>query len=229
MMWTQNKSPQSGFTLIELAIVLVIIGLILGAVLKGQEMINNARAKSVVNDLRGISAAYYSYYDRYKAIPGDDNTPANHLGQAAFAGNGNGVITGAYTDTAAIIATESQAFWQHTRMSGFLTGSILAATTFPSTNAMGGLLGVEGGTANVYGMIGNVVCAGSIPWRIAQAVDILLDDGNSDAGTVRTGATGAANLATAAAASVVYGTSVAGVAAAAPASVDQLHTLCMRM
>ena len=113
-------------------------------------------------------------------------------------------------------------------MSGFLTGSTVAASTFPSNNAIGGLLGVEG-AANVYGMIGNVVCAGSIPWKIAQAVDILLDDGNSDAGTVRTGATGAANLATAVLPSVVYGTSVAGVAAVAPASVDQLHTLCMRI
>ena len=52
------KKAQSGFTLVEIAIVLVIIGLLLGGVLKGQEMIENARIKSIVNDMNGVSAAY---------------------------------------------------------------------------------------------------------------------------------------------------------------------------
>ena len=53
------RSKQSGFTLIEIAIVLVIIGLLLGGVLKGQELINSAKIKNVANDLNGISAARY--------------------------------------------------------------------------------------------------------------------------------------------------------------------------
>ena len=55
---------QCGFTLVEIAIVLVIIGLLLGAILKGQEMITQARIKNVINDFNGISAAYASYQDR---------------------------------------------------------------------------------------------------------------------------------------------------------------------
>ena len=225
-MWKDSKSCDhpSGFTLVELAIVLVIIGLILAAVLKGQEMIENAKVKNVVNDLRGVSAAYYAYQDRYKAIPGDDATATAHLGQTAYAGNGDGIITGTYLDAAAPPATESQYFWQHTRMAGFLTGTATATAALPGTNAVGGLLGVQGGTsaAPVYGMVGAAVCASNIPWKIAQAVDTVIDDGNSDTGTVRAGLVGiqATNIA----AQLVYGTG-----AAAPASTDQLHTLCMKI
>ncbi len=68
----QAKRYQTGFTLVEIAIVLVIIGLLLGGILKGQEMITQARIKNVVNDFNGITAAYFSYMDRYKAVPGDD-------------------------------------------------------------------------------------------------------------------------------------------------------------
>ena len=68
----QIKHRQSGFTLVEIAIVLVIIGLLLGGILKGQEMITQARIKNVINDFNGITAAYFSYQDRYRAIPGDD-------------------------------------------------------------------------------------------------------------------------------------------------------------
>ena len=67
-----TKKMTQGFTLIEIAIVLVIIGLLLGGVLKGQELINNARVKSFANDFRNIPVAIYAYQDRFHAIPGDD-------------------------------------------------------------------------------------------------------------------------------------------------------------
>ena len=49
---------QAGFTLVEIAIVLVIIGLLLGGILKGQEMITQAKIKNVIADMSGVSAAY---------------------------------------------------------------------------------------------------------------------------------------------------------------------------
>ncbi|MEE8530235.1 MAG: prepilin-type N-terminal cleavage/methylation domain-containing protein, partial [Nitrosomonadaceae bacterium] len=64
------KNRQSGFTLIEIAIVLVIIGLLLGGVLKGQEMINSAKVKNIANDFRQIPVYIYGYQDRFRAIPG---------------------------------------------------------------------------------------------------------------------------------------------------------------
>ena len=69
----ERTSNEKGFTLVEIAIVLVIIGLILGAILKGQSMIENAKIKRVVKQADEIRAAVYSYQDRYKQLPGDDN------------------------------------------------------------------------------------------------------------------------------------------------------------
>lgn len=68
----------SGFTLIELAIVLVIIGLLLGGVLKGQELINSAKAKSLAADFKNVQVYVYGYQDKYRALPGDDAAARAH-------------------------------------------------------------------------------------------------------------------------------------------------------
>lgn len=68
----QHKK-ESGFTLVELSIVLVIIGIILGAVLQGQELINNSKAKRITSDIKGFEAMLWSYYDRKGHWPGDCN------------------------------------------------------------------------------------------------------------------------------------------------------------
>ena len=73
------KSQQSGFTLVEIAIVLVIIGLLLGGILKGQELINSAKVKNLANDFRVIPTYIYAYQDKYKSLPGDDSQVVNHL------------------------------------------------------------------------------------------------------------------------------------------------------
>src|SRR5437762_14213912 len=90
-----RKNSEAGFTLVEIAIVLVIIGLLLGGILKGQEMITQAKIKNVINDFNGIAVAVTSYQDRYRALPGDDaNATTRRTTQAAGNGNGDGVIRG---------------------------------------------------------------------------------------------------------------------------------------
>ena len=69
----KKTNKQKGFTLVELAVVMVIIGILLGAILKGQQMIDNARGKRVFNDLKGLEALLWTYYDRKGRFPGDCN------------------------------------------------------------------------------------------------------------------------------------------------------------
>jgi prepilin-type N-terminal cleavage/methylation domain-containing protein len=183
------KKQQSGFTLVEIAIVLVIIGLLLGGVLKGQEMIINAKVKNAINDMNGVSAAFNAYSDRYRRVAGDDGPLATLTARGGpwasvtQFGNSNGAlaITAAQTFTG---AGENDNFWQHLRAAGFLTGNPADATLAAlPRNAFDGLTGVT--AVGVTGMTGNVVCLSQVPGKGAANIDNQLDDGLPNSGSVR--------------------------------------------
>ena len=176
---------QSGFTLIEIAIVLVIIGLLLGGILKGQELITQGRIRNVSNDLQSMTAAINLYQGRYLALPGDDAGAAARWGIAAPTGGtlGDGIIAGTYNSTTA--TDESRQFWLHLRRAGLVGGAV---NTNNPPNAVGGITGVQNGA---FGLPGIVVCTNNLPAVIAQSIDTQFDDGASATGNVR-GATGAA-------------------------------------
>jgi len=176
------KARQKGFTLVEIAIVLVIIVLLLGGILKGQEMITQAKIKNVIADFSGISAAYHGYQDRYRTIPGDD-LGAGTRWTGATSGNGNGVVAGAYNSNT--VTDESRLWWDHLRRSGFVAGN----GTQQPFNAVAGQIGVQtgdfaGGTA-LGGFSGLIICSANLPDKIAIAVDVQVDDGASATGSVR--------------------------------------------
>ena len=178
-----NKQ-QSGFTLVEIAIVLVIIGLLLGGVLKGQELITQAKIKNVANDFNGMSAAVYGYQDRYKRFPGDDDgAEGRWTSPKAVKGNGDaqvgepgekGIIDCSSSDD------ENCQFWQHLRLAGFIGGD--AATKLSPQNAVGGILQVQNGALEFSGL---VVCSTNLPGKIANAIDAQFDDGKPGTGQVR--------------------------------------------
>lgn len=196
------KSHQKGFTLVEIAIVLVIIGLLMGGVLKGQELINSAKVKNLANDFRSISSFVYAYQDRFRALPGDDlaavghiagtlaTTPAGLVGNARISGNWNSATT---TD-------ETYLFWNHVRLAGLATGTpVVGSAEYIPRNAEGGAIGITGDPiltapstpwpANFY------ICSTGIQGRFARQLDTTLDDGNTVTGTVRVIANGAATQA----------------------------------
>jgi prepilin-type N-terminal cleavage/methylation domain-containing protein len=180
---------QQGFTLIEIAIVLVIIGLLIGGVLKGQEMITNAKVSKLENDFKGISAAVLSYQDRYGVMPGDDPAASTRFPgtwTAADNGNGNGSIQGGWNSTNN--AAESRKIWKHLRGAGFIKGPVdgTAASYQQPTHAFGGLIGFEQG---LYSLSGHVVVFGAVPGNIDQIVESRGDNGNPSTGSVQGHAT----------------------------------------
>ena len=186
-----SRKGQSGFTLVEIAIVLVIIGLLLGGVLKGQELIENAKIKNLRNDYQGVAAAYYAYKDRYNATPGDDNgaaarwtTPATPAPAAATAGNGSVDTVQTWTACTPASAIESCLFWQHLRRAGLVSGETNSSAD--SINAYGGVTRIlqSSGAAN-SAAAGLNICMGNLPAKAAEAVDRSFDDGNPATGAVR--------------------------------------------
>lgn len=186
------KSQQSGFTLVEIAIVLVIIGLLLGGVLKGQELINSAKVKAFANDFRNIQAALYGYQDRYKAIPGDHAAAATAISGATAATTpagtiGNAQINGNWNSTTA--TDESCLVWQHMRLAGFFPGPTTADCTdgaeYVPKNADGGRIGISS-TTQITGMTGTYfICTTGILGKFAKQLDTQLDDGVGNTGSVR--------------------------------------------
>ncbi|MHB1083784.1 MAG: prepilin-type N-terminal cleavage/methylation domain-containing protein [Thiobacillus sp.] len=184
---------QSGFTLIEIAIVLVIIGLLLGGILKGQELINSARVKNLATDFRNVPVFIYGYQDKFRALPGDDSAAVAHVGTSSVtpgAGDGDGIIEGNWNDALASPPSESFLFWQHVRLAGLAPGpTSTAATDYQQRNAVGGVIGVQG-AAPFTGMTGTYfICSGSILGRFAKQLDTQLDDGNTATGSMQVGTT----------------------------------------
>ena len=175
---------QRGFTLVELAIVLVIIGLLIGAVLKGQAMIDDAKQKRLMNDLQGISAAYFTYYDRYNAIPGDDTSNHGWAGVTPASGGnaGNGYINGSNTTD----GEEAHEAWQAMRYTGLLTGDPAATGVSHLPNTPYGQK-YNFGNRNFGSGIGtkNHIQVTGVSGSIAETVDIKFDDGVYNTGTVQ--------------------------------------------
>lgn len=171
---------QKGFTLVELAIVLVIIGLIIGAVLKGQELINNAKLKRAYNQQREVAAGVYTYFDRYGIYPGDDNTAAARWAGTTN-GNNNGLIAGLTFGCAAGATTETCQAWRHMRNANLITGATTSAQNI--NNAYGGTIGI--GSAAIQGLNTQWIGMDNMPFDACQILDQQFDDGVYNTGTIR--------------------------------------------
>ena len=181
---------QAGFTLIEIAIVLVIIGLLLGGVLKGQELITSARVRNLISQQDGIKAAYFGFLDRFRALPGDYSQASTNIANVLIGANGNGngqIRSIALGD----LIDEHVAVWDHLSKAGFINGSYtyVAGAESPTsapTNPYVRYIRVI--YDSVYGVPTpavrhNIKTGNQIPSDIMAEIDRKIDDGNPVGGT----------------------------------------------
>jgi hypothetical protein len=170
---------------VEIAIVLVIIGLLIGGVLKGREMITNAKIKRIENDFAGVSAAIYAYQDRYGVLPGDDPSASTRFSgtwRTSDNGNGNGNIAGGWNSSNN--GVESRKIWKHLRGAGLIAGPVdnTDASYQQPSNSFGGLLGLD---LNLYNLSGHNIVFGEIPGDIAQIIEARGDDSVPSTGSIQ--------------------------------------------
>lgn len=193
---------QAGFTLVELAVVLVIIGIILGAVLKGQELINNSKGKRFLNDIKGLEAMLWTYYDRKGRWPGDCDLDGLYEFSPTVAANPATNLSNSAdptTDYCADDPTTSES--NVNRAYSDLRSSRIA--TFESPNIVIGKSVTNGqvhlGQATDGGSpatVVNVMVSYGVPAWMAKMVDVAIDGSAAgDSGRIRrwdTAQTGAA-------------------------------------
>ena len=181
---------QSGFTLIEIAIVLVIIGLLLGGVLKGQELITSARVRNLISQQDGIKAAYFGFQDRFRALPGDYATASatQNIANVLFGGDGNGQLLNSGGNNEQTIA------WNHLTAAGFLNGrytmatanqGVLDANTPKNPYSTYLQLVFDNNYSGTAVIKHNLKSGNQIPVEILAEVDRKSDDGNAIQGSFR--------------------------------------------
>jgi len=203
---------QAGFTLVELAIVMIIIGLLIGGVLKGQELIGNAQTTATVAQVKAIEAATSTFKDTYAALPGDIISPDTRLpnctvGACATDGNGNGRLDNLTSATP--IAAEGERYFVHLNAANLMTGIIAGAsgtlTNFPTAKISGNfiqagnavapadLAGAVDSTGAQSGLYLTVINAVGVPSATTVGlkpneglrIDTKVDDGVPGTGIVR--------------------------------------------
>ncbi len=186
---------QRGFTLIEIAIVLVIIGLLLGGVLKGQELIKNAKVRNTISSMDELKASIFGFQDRYRAIPGDMLNASTLVGANAVncvgGACGNGLIN-PWPETSIVTNNLSVAGFYTGAFSTKLINAIPKPATAP-TNPWGGAMFVaywsqfnENGANSKVNRPG-IYTGGGISSAVLAEIDRKIDDGNPGSGSFRAG------------------------------------------
>jgi prepilin-type N-terminal cleavage/methylation domain-containing protein len=168
------KKDQAGFTLVEIAIVMVIIGLLIGGVLKGQAMIQNAKVKRVVKQGDELRAAIMTFYDKYGVYPGDENLTAVPPQGDDNEGDGSGQIGG----------TEIYEVFNDLGLAGLISGTYNGTSDRPA-HAFGD--NVDVAWVNPTGATtppAHYLRYFNLPGEVCLEIDTKYDDGVYDSGSI---------------------------------------------
>lgn len=195
--------PRNGFTLVELSVVLVIIGLILGAVLLGRDLIKAAEIRAAISELSAIQTAIVMFEDKYKAIPGDMKDATAYW--PGVTTNGDGDWFFGSSDIAQ--DQEGGYLWHHLGLSGLYKSfkrpnaanfshiyGVNTPQILPNTAAAGQrriTAFLRYGTTSNYiqlgkynGSTGGSILCPSIDANTAYSIDTKIDNGNPSSGKV---------------------------------------------
>jgi prepilin-type N-terminal cleavage/methylation domain-containing protein len=188
-----------GFTLLELSIVLVVIGLVVGGIVAGRELIAQGEIRSITNDLEKYRAAMYTFKLKYRALPGDfanakaywPNPLCTDDGSNTCNGNGNGFLQ------AGVSAWEDLRSWEHLALAGIIPGSYTGkihgtSREEPRVNVpyspRGGYRVMSNGlyrtTKNRIRLSDGIGTGGVISVSEAVSIDLKLDDGLASTGKI---------------------------------------------
>lgn len=190
---------ERGFTLAEMAIVLVLVGLLVGTSILGNGVVTQARIRSIAEGFEQLSIAVLTYQDRYGALPGDDPRAAGRWldgGGATRAknGTGDGQISGSYQSpppagdplvSLVVDAAQGESlnFWWHLRLADLIIAPPQVVTPVAQPlNFYSGVVGVEWA---VLGFPRLSVCTANLPGEVAIGIENRLDDGNPRGGLIR--------------------------------------------
>lgn len=192
---------RSGFTLVELAIVMTIIGLLIGGILKGQELMLNARISATIAQVKSYQAAVETFRDMHSVRPGDfpsaqTRLPGCTVANSCFNGNGNsliGIPDAGWQNIDATIAGENTQFWKHLAAADLISGIIASSAgpaqwgfTHPASRLNGGFHVREAlpqGTGSCYGP--NMSCINGTILVLRLTADGSWSSGSGDNFAVR--------------------------------------------
>ncbi len=203
----KHSDKTSGFSLVELSVVLVIIGLLLAAITGGSHLIHTAKLNQTISEINGYVTAANNFKDKYKAWPGDMPNAESFLGVYNASTNPNGTVNGNGDE----LIGERPRAWQQLALSGLIAGKYtgvvvsstnpppqyMAGVNAPSVSSRTGAFYLLTSREGFFGTTGNALQLGAsnssgLAWggaltaSDAHLIDIKIDDGVANRGILYT-------------------------------------------